>query len=435
MTLRTRISLLVAGAVALAIFLVAGASFASAVREINVEADRFLLERADSLARGPFRGRFEAGSLFGPDRPVQLISSSGEPVAVAGIDEFLPVSRPDLDALEGQEAGTIHTVAAHGRSYRVVTLPVEGGGGIMLAQDLSEQQAVLDGLKARFALIGLLGAVAAGLIASIVVSRTMEPMASLARAAEHVATTQDLDHPIDVQRDDEVGRVAASFNTMLEALNTSKHQQQRLIDDASHELRTPLTSLRTNIELLNRAQDLDPKDRSEILADVEFELEELSALVAELVDLAKDVRTSDEPLLETRMGDLVERVAERARRRYDVEVVVEADDTTVMARPLLVERAVSNLLDNARKWNTNGRPIEVTVTEGRIAVRDHGAGIPPEALPHVFDRFYRADEARTMPGSGLGLAIVREVAEGHDGTAFAESDNGGAVVGFTLPTV
>ncbi len=435
MTLRTRISLLVAGSVALAIFLVAGASFASAVREINVEADRFLLERADALARGPFRGRFESGSLFGRDRPVQLISPSGEPLAVAGIDDFLPVSDLDLAALDGEGAGTIHTMNAHGRSYRVVTLPVEGGGGIMLAQDLSEQQAVLDGLKARFALIGVLGAVAAGLIASIVVSRTMEPMASLARAAEHVATTQDLDHPISVQRDDEVGRVAASFNTMLEALNTSKHQQQRLIDDASHELRTPLTSLRTNIELLNRAQHLDPQDRSEILADVEFELEELSTLVAELVDLAKDVRTSDEPLLETQLGDLVERVAERARRRYDVEVVVEADDSTVLARPLLVERAVSNLLDNARKWNTNGRPIEVTVADGRISVRDHGAGIPPEALPHVFDRFYRADEARTMPGSGLGLAIVREVAEGHDGTAFAESEDGGAVVGFTLPTV
>ncbi|MDH3307675.1 MAG: ATP-binding protein [Acidimicrobiia bacterium] len=437
MNLRTRISLLVGGTVAVAIFAVAGASFAFTVREINVEADRFLRDRAGQISRiGEFpRGRFDGRGLFGPDRPIQLITEDGEAVAVVGVDEFLPVGSLDIEALGGNETGVIHTISTEHGSYRVVTIPVEGGG-IMLAQELSEQEAVLDSLRDRFALIGILGAVLAGLIAWLVVTRTMQPMATLASAAEHVARTQELDNPIEVARADEVGRVARSFNTMLTALASSRRQQQRLIDDASHELRTPLTALRTNIDVLKRARDISTEQRDEILTDVGFELEELSTLVGELVALAKDVRTSNEPVMETDLGALVERVAERARRRYESIIEVTSDGSVVNGRPALLERAVSNLLDNAEKWNTDAGPIEVEVAAGRVSVRDHGPGIAEADKPRVFDRFYRSDAARTMPGSGLGLAIVDEIARGHEGSAFVEeADGGGAIVGFVLPVI
>ncbi len=436
MNLRSRIALLVAGSVAVCMLLVAAIAFISTVREIERDADNQLSARAER-----FRYEFGPGSvenpslrgLFGPNQPIQFIDGEGTPIFTFGIEEPLHVTPVDLEAIKSGEPSAIHTEQTAGGAFRIITVPAENGGGLMLAQNLVEQQEFLNRIQAQFVVIGLIGAASAGLIASGLAAAALRPMGSLAAAAENVARTQDLGATIRVRKNDEVGRVSQAFNTMLTALESSRSQQKRLIDDASHELRTPLTSLRTNIDFLQRADNLELSERKDILRDVNFELEELTTLVSELVELAKDNQTSDEPIMAIDLGALVSRVAERAERRYNQAVVVTSDATVVSGRPTLIERAVSNLIDNAHKWSSPDTPIEVTVAAGEVRVRDHGPGISDADKARVFDRFYRSDKARTLPGSGLGLAIVEEIVAFHGGTTIVEdAPDGGAVVGFRV---
>jgi two-component system sensor histidine kinase MprB len=221
---------------------------------------------------------------------------------------------------------------------------------------------------------------------------------------------------------------------MLAALARSRRQQQQLVQDAGHELRTPLTSLRTNIEVLARHRDLPTDQRDALMADLRSELGELTALVDELVLVASDQR-DDEPARPVALDELVGLVVERARRRGRA-VRVEGRGAAVLAPPGALERVVTNLLDNAAKFGAPDRDVEVQLAGGRVAVRDHGPGIAPVDQPRVFDRFYRARDARPLPGSGLGLAIVRQVVAANGGTVFAENHpGGGAVVGFELPVL
>jgi len=205
-----------------------------------------------------------------------------------------------------------------------------------------------------------------------------------------------------------------------------------LVADAGHQLRTPLTSLRTNIEVLARVGDMPATDRVELLADARQELEELSVLVAELVDLAADAPPEEQ--VGVRLDELVIEAVDRFRRRSGREVGLSVEETAFDGKPGRLTRAVTNLLDNAGKFSPVGAPIEVSLRGGRLEVRDQGPGIGPEDLPRVFERFYRAVGARTTPGSGLGLAIVEQVAQEHGGRAFAgNAVGGGAVVGFEVP--
>lgn len=438
MNLRSRIALLVAGSVAVCMLLVAAIAFISTVREIERDADRQLSARAERFrySFGPGSEENLLRSLFGPNQPIQFIDGEGTPILTFGIDVPLHVTKIDLDAIKSGEPSAIHTEQTAGGAFRIITVPTEKGGGLMLAQNLVEQQEFLNRIQAQFVVIGLIGAASAGLIASGLAAAALRPMGSLTAAAENVARTQDLGATIRVRRNDEVGRVSRAFNTMLTALEASRSQQKRLIDDASHELRTPLTSLRTNIDFLQRADGLELAERKDILRDVNFELEELTTLVSELVELAKDNQTSDEPIMEIDLGRLVSRVAERAERRYNRAVVVTSDATVVTGRPTLIERAVSNLIDNAHKWSSPEMPIEVTVASGEVRVRDHGPGISDDDKARVFDRFYRSDKARTLPGSGLGLAIVEEIVAFHGGTTIVEdAPDGGAIVGFRVQAI
>jgi two-component system sensor histidine kinase MprB len=232
---------------------------------------------------------------------------------------------------------------------------------------------------------------------------------------------------------DEIAALGASFSSMLGSLRRSREAQRRLVQDAGHELRTPLTSLRTNIGVLRRHPDLADDARARLVADLDLEARELSTLANELVDLAAE-RRDDEPLVEVALGPLAERAAERTRRRTGREVQVDADASVVLGRPLALERAISNLLDNAAKFDSSGEPISVDIRAGTVAVLDRGPGIGAADAAHVFDRFFRSQDARSRPGSGLGLAIVRDVAESHDGTVFAGNrEGGGARVGFSVP--
>ena len=261
----------------------------------------------------------------------------------------------------------------------------------------------------------------------------MRPVRRLTEAATRVADTQDVDQPIDVKRDDEFGQLASSFNEMLRALSLSREQQQRLVTDASHELRTPITSLRTNLEYMQRSSSIGNDERRQIMDDVLFELDQLTGLVTELVDLATDQHHMDEAE-RIELDELVDAVVQRHQRRTSCSIVYTATSSQIMAAPALIERAVSNMIDNALKWNPPNSSIQVEVENGSIRVSDKGPGIPVEEHEQIFERFYRTEEARSLPGSGLGLSIVRHVAESFGGQAqIIDRDEPGTTIELSFP--
>jgi two-component system sensor histidine kinase MprB len=240
-----------------------------------------------------------------------------------------------------------------------------------------------------------------------------------------VTETGDLSERIDTRGTDELSRLAGSFNAMLAALEQSTRSQRQLVADASHELRTPLTSLRTNFEVLMSDRELDPEERRRLLDDVVEQIGEMTALIAELIELARGDQLPAEP--ETVRLDLVAGDAVERTRRDRPGITFNADfhEALVQGVPASLERAIGNVLDNAAKWSPPGGEVDVSVEDRTVSVRDHGPGIDDVDMPYVFDRFYRSASARTMPGSGLGLAIVRQVAEAHGGSVVAERAEGG----------
>jgi two-component system sensor histidine kinase MprB len=259
----------------------------------------------------------------------------------------------------------------------------------------------------------------------------------LTEATERVARTGDL-RPIPVDGSDELARLTASFNDMLGALAASQDQQRRLVADAGHELRTPLTSLRTNIELLSldaTSHMLSENDRREIFGDVNAQLAEFTALIKDLVSLARDdqVAAAPEPI---DLRDVITAALERARRRAPkgVEFDVELSPLYVMGESDDLERAITNLLDNAVKWSPPDGTVRIYLEGDRLRVADQGPGIADADLPHIFDRFYRADTARNTPGTGLGLSIVAQAVQRHGGWITAgRSAQGGAEFIVQLP--
>ena len=452
--MRVRIVVVVAVVVA-AIVVVVGVSVHRSTESALVGAvDDDLLERGRELLRprGPGRGFDELGNFEALDR---LKGGRTDPFgATVGFDAFVRVIDGDgnvrgfldarFDASTDEEllaAARLAPVLSDGSSaagrVRVVTAALPKIGFVQFARPLDEIDRVLDKLRDRTILTGVLAILGAVVAAWSIAGRAVRPIRDLTEVTEYVARTGDLDKGVDTGGGgDEVGRLSASFTAMLDALSASRRQQRRLVLDASHELRTPLTSLRTNVDVLRRGHDLSDDDQAAVVADLDAELGELSDLVAELVDLAIDVR-NDEDLAPLTLAEVAEPVVERARRRADRPIEIETGRTVVLdARPQALARAIRNLIDNAAKFSPAGSPVRVVIDGGELAVHDRGPGIPVEERTAVFDRFHRVESSRTRPGSGLGLAIVRQVAEAHDGTVFVEdSPDGGVAVGFRLPTV
>jgi two-component system sensor histidine kinase MprB len=345
------------------------------------------------------------------------------------------VSAADLRALASGMREPFFTE----RDYNGVPLRVYASGSgdraIVVARPLTEMQSILGKLRIGLGFVILAGVGLALLLGRLATRAAVKPVADLTETAEHVARTRDLTSRIAAGGDDELSRLAASFNTMLEALEDSQRAQRRLVADASHELRTPLTSLRTNLEVLSAdGGELDERDRAKLRADVVGQLGELISLVSDLVDLAREEEPERERE-EVRLDELVAAAVERAARHAPgTRFACELDPTLVVGVPARLDRAVTNLLDNAAKWSPPGAEIDVALRNGELSVRDRGPGIAPEDLPFVFDRFYRAPGARGRPGSGLGLAIVRQVAEAHGGGVEAgPAPDGGALLVLRLP--
>jgi two-component system sensor histidine kinase MprB len=366
-----------------------------------------------------------------PNLFLQIVARDGTVTRVRTGGATLPVSRRARDVAAGRSGAFLYDARVNGRHLRVYVTPTAGGRAVMLGRSLSEVDRTLRRLRLILALIALGGVGLAVVLGRIVARTAVAPVQRLTEATEHVAATRDLGRRIAVEGDDELSRLARSFNAMLDslerstrALEASTSAQRQLVADASHELRTPVTTLRTNLEVL-RSRELPAEEREHLLEEIEGQIDELTVLMTDLIDLARgDEREPDAE--EVRLDRLVDEAVDRARRHAPgVAFETQLAPSVVAAVPDRLDRAVSNLLDNAVKWSPDGGPVEVRVADGEVSVRDHGPGITPADLPHVFDRFYRGGDARGRPGSGLGLAIVRQVAEAHGGSVAAEPASGG----------
>jgi two-component system, OmpR family, sensor histidine kinase MprB len=429
-TFRRRMTLAAAVAVAVAVVLASLASWLVVRRQLRSEVDEDLLQRADVVRHVPLQALIgEEAPPPGPGERVFYMQIHGPRgnLLIGGGPEF-PV--------RGSESGepSLYDERIAGVHYRVYTEPA-GLFSVTLALPLTEVDDALTRLAFILLLVTAGGIAIAVVLGGGVTATAAAPVARLTEATERVAATGDLSLRIEepTARDDEIGRLSRSFNGMLAALETSVHAQRQLVADASHELRTPITSIRTNMELLASGARLEPGERERMLADVRDQLEELTMIVNDLVELARDGE-HPEGLGDVRLDRVVRSAVDAFRRHArDVSIAAELAPSVVVGSASRIDRAARNLLDNAVKWSPPESEIEVTVEDARLTVRDHGPGFPEEDLPHVFDRFYRSSAARSTPGSGLGLAIVRQVATSHGGRVTAENaPDGGAIVRLEL---
>jgi two-component system sensor histidine kinase MprB len=324
-----------------------------------------------------------------------------------------------------------------GTRLRVLTLGSGAAGAVLVAQPLTEVEHELSRLLLILALIGAGGVVLAALLGTLVARTALAPIARFTQRTELLTGNLDLSRRLEVEGRDELTRLAESFNGTLDALERSVQAQRHLIADASHELRTPISSLRANIQILGEADRLAPAEQESLRADIVAELDELTALVGDVVELARGAAPDGSPE-DVRLDEVVRGTVANARRRGDLRFALSVEPTIVLGQADRIGRAVSNLLDNARKWSPDGATVEVALKDGVLSVRDHGPGFQESDLPFVFDRFYRADDARKLPGSGLGLAIVRQAAEACGGFVQAQNAPGGGAllrVSFGAPVL
>jgi two-component system sensor histidine kinase MprB len=460
--LRTRITLAATLAVALGIG--AGVLFAYlAVRaelyggvdnQLNhqVQAAQNFRSTADSARAGHFtppRGVIlnRAGEIVGSPRKrfgdtvaySQVVDSNGKVSQLSDQAVALPVDPVDKSVAARTTPKALRSLYFQGAHVRMVTAPLGNGTAIQVAIPLTDVDDQLNRLGLQLLAAGVAGILLAAALGWWVTRTALRPVGQLTEAAERIARTRDLAHRIDpgdrADRD-ELGRLAASFNAMLGAVQDSTDRQRQLVADASHELRTPLTSLRTNVEVLRKIELLDPDDREKLITSVLAGIDDLTGLVADTVELAR----GEEPPASVelfRWDVLAARVTERARLLWPAaEFEFAAEPCTVAGVPDRLQRAMANLLDNAAKFSGGAGVVEVRLAGGTLTVRDHGPGIPEPDLPHVFNRFYRAASMRDRPGSGLGLAIVAQVAESHGGAvAAANHPGGGGVLSLSVPLV
>jgi two-component system sensor histidine kinase MprB len=339
----------------------------------------------------------------------------------------------------GDRESSIRTVRIDGERYRMVAVPTRASGiALVMAQPLEDQDRILSRLGWVTVGFGTAGVLVAALAGWAVANTGLRPVRRLTSSVEQIARTEDLT-PLPIEGDDELARLSTAFNQMLMALDASRTRQRQLVADAGHELRTPLTALRTNIDLLTMEVDqpgstLPPGARQELLEDVRAQIEELTTLIGDLTELAREDPSA--PAVESvDLAEIVDHAVQRVRRRAPgLTFEVFTRPWLVTGEAAALERAVTNLLDNAAKWSPEGGQVTVRLSDGVLTVDDQGPGIAEADRERVFDRFWRSADARTMPGSGLGLSIVRQVADRHSGTVQATVNaSGGARLVLRLP--
>jgi two-component system sensor histidine kinase MprB len=440
--LRTRLTIATAAAATLAIVAVIAVAYIAVRHELRGQIDSQLHRQS---------GEVQVRQRFGPDGNPSIVVNTGagdiggysQVVAANGSrgagGDRLPISSVDLRIATSGQGIVLRDAHLADRHVRLLTEPVPqiSGYAVQIALPLDSVDHQLRTLAAAFVVLAAAGLGLTAFVTWGIVRRVTRPVRTLTEAAEQIATTRDLTLRITAESDDELGRLATTFNTMLDALERSLSAQRQLVTDASHELRTPLASLRTNVEVLNDVDRLSPDQRRAVLDGIVTQLDELTGLVADVVELARgEAPPSDHQ--DVALDELLTRAVERAERHWPaVRFRLALEPVVVRGASRRLDRAIANMLDNAGKFSPPGSTVGITLTgDGMLTVADQGPGVPPEALPHVFDRFYRADEARALPGSGLGLAIAHQVAEGHGGRIILSNGReGGAVATLTLPVV
>lgn len=463
MTLRTRIAAAAGLSVALAVIAAAIGLYVAVRADLRDEVDKGLRARAHAFVAPPTGEPGAPDPEPGPGGPplfapgpgelpksvqpapfggasgyVQFVTPSGAVQVPAGQGSSPTQISPDASDRAIARTGrgsALSDRTAHGTKLRVLTEGIGRRGAAMVALPLTEVDSELSRLVTILAIVGAAGIALAAALGALVARVALAPVRRFT-ARTQALTEQgtlrgeslDLSRRLAGEGRDELGRLAESFNRALDALERSIGAQRQLVADAGHELRTPIASLRANIQVLGESDRLSPADQESLRADIVGELDELTALVADVVELARGTAPEDGGAQEVRLDEVVRAQIEKARRRGGVEVQARLEPTVVTGPGDRIERAVGNLLDNARKWSPPGACVEVELRDGVLSVRDHGAGFDPEDLVHVFDRFYRADGARALPGSGLGLAIVRQAAEACGGWARAANAPGGGAL-------
>jgi two-component system, OmpR family, sensor histidine kinase MprB len=480
MTLRTRIAAVAGVSVALAVLAVAVGLYVAVSTDLRGEVDKGLRERARPFAQSPLggiAGGAQGGAegpgpqpLFGDGPPpggpppgaggeggsgglpssvqpapfggasgyVQFLATNGA-VRVPGgqgpSPARIPTTARDRSIARSGSGSTLTDRTVRGMKLRVLTQGLRTRGAVMVARPLGEVNSELNRLVLILAIVGAVGIALAAGLGALVARVALAPVRRFTARTETLTeegalrgASLDLSQRLEVEGKDELGRLADSFNRTLDALERSMQDQRRLVADAGHELRTPIASLRANIQVLGEAQRLPASEQESLRRDIVGELDELTALVADVVELARGTSAEGRQADEVRLDAIVRAGIEKAARRGGVRFQQRLEPTVVTGQAERIDRAVGNLLENARKWSPDGGLVEVALRDGVLSVRDHGPGFDEQDLPHVFDRFYRADGARGLPGSGLGLAIVRQAAEACGGYAEAGNAEGGGAL-------
>jgi two-component system sensor histidine kinase MprB len=435
-SLRLRVTLATGFAVLLAIVASSAAFYIGVRQHLYRSIDASLSEASAPLLQhsGQIQG-FERALRAGvPSAPVtlpqsqqgylQFVDANGRVIASLP-PTMLPVTSAVLAVARGQRNDVFFDVNAEDGPVRVYVANVGGHTAMEAGRSLSELNTTLRELLAVSLVVCVAGVILAAAIGRLVAAAALRPVRRLSAAVRNVADTGELSHHVDVAGRDEFSQVAAGFNGMLDALSESLGQQRQLVADASHVLRTPLATVRTNVEVLRRSDELDAGDRAQLIGDTVAQIAELTRLVSNLIELARG-REEKGAFGLVRLDELVAGVVAEARRNYpSVDFELAAVPSAVWGSPDRLSRAVSNLVDNAAKWARPSTPVEITVENRSVTVRDHGPGVGAGDVPHIFDRFYRSLSARGVPGSGLGLAIAKQTAEAHGGTIVVQAADGG----------
>ncbi len=465
MTLRTRIAAVASVSVALAVLAAAVALYVAVRSDLRGEIDSTLRARAHALAmppglaggdgdarvagrpgaagdagamgepagsgaRGGFPGRVEPAPFGAASGYVEFISPQGQAYVPGGqgsASRTIALAAGDRAIATRGSGSSLTERTVAGTKLRVLTIGTGPSGAVLVAEPLTEVDHELGRLLLILALIGAGGVVLAALLGALVARTALAPIGRFTQRTESLTGNLDLSRRLEVEGRDELARLAESFNGTLDALERSVQAQRHLIADAGHELRTPISSLRANIQVLGEAERLALEEQASLRADIVAELDELTALVGDVVELARGA-APDGAVDDVRLDEVVRGTVASALRRGELSFELSLEPTVVRGQADRIGRAVSNLVDNARKWSPVGAAVEVSLEQGVLSVRDHGAGFPEADLPFVFDRFYRARDARRLPGSGLGLAIVRQAAEACGGFAEAQNAPGGGAL-------
>lgn len=440
-SLASRVTVLTTMAVGFAVTAVAFSAYATVRMQSLTALDESLHTRAAQAAHADTldslsRDQIPPWALGAADVKIMFLDAPTRTVRGSSASAAAQIGQPEFRVALGRDSWSARTVRLDGDRYRVVAVRAEPGQALILCQSLEPTEEMLDRLGLVMLLFGLAGMISAALAGWAVARNGLRPVRRLTTAVEEIARTERLE-PIPVEGNDEVARLAVAFNAMLSALSASQSRQRQLVADAGHELRTPLTSLRTNLDLLAQADSstaLSAESRRELMADVRAQISEMTTLIGDLVELAREEppEPSSEPV---ELAAVVSQAVARVRRRTTtVDFDVRTEPWWVHGDAAALERAITNLLDNALKWSPEGGTVTVELRHGTVTVVDQGRGLAAQDLPYVFERFYRSTDSRGMPGSGLGLSIVKAVAERHGGQVRAGNDpSGGAVFWFSVP--